>query len=151
MLAAVAYGADGGEFSRRELHSAGNDLRIHVEPQAASAKSGEVLYVPVTIADGRGIVESNADRKLTVTVEGGELSGFGSANPCHEEQYRTGTFNTYYGRAWLLFGQENIPASQPQTEMKRKLPISAYNAEIVKFGDMIRRIYHESGRKKYWI
>lgn len=51
------------------------------------------------IAGENGVVESNADRKLTVTVEGGELLAFGSANPCTEEQYHTGSFTTYYGRA----------------------------------------------------
>ena len=51
------------------------------------------------IVGENGVVESNADQKLTVTVEGGELLGFGSANPCHEEQYHTGVFTTYYGRA----------------------------------------------------
>ena len=38
-------------------------------------------------------------RRLTVTVEGGELLAFGSANPCTEEQYDAGSFTTYYGRA----------------------------------------------------
>ena len=28
-----------------------------------------------------------------------ELLAFGSANPCTEEQYHTGSFTTYYGRA----------------------------------------------------
>ena len=32
-------------------------------------------------------------------MEGGELLAFGSANPCTKEQYHTGTFTTYYGRA----------------------------------------------------
>ena len=63
------------------------------------AKPGEIVYVPVKIEGVNGIVESNADRKLKVTVEGGELLAFGSANPCHEEQYHTGSFTTYYGRA----------------------------------------------------
>ena len=49
-----------------------------------------------------GVVEANADKKLTVTVEGGELLGFGSANPCTEEQYHTGSFTTYYGRALAI-------------------------------------------------
>ena len=53
----------------------------------------------MNIEGDNGIVESNADRKLTVTVEGGELLAFGSANPCTEEQYHTGSFTTYYGSA----------------------------------------------------
>ena len=45
------------------------------------------------------VLESNADRILTVSVSGGELLAFGSANPCVEERYDAGKFATYQGRA----------------------------------------------------
>jgi len=35
-------------------------------------------------------------------VENGELLAFGSANPCTEEQYHTGSFTTYYGRSLAI-------------------------------------------------
>ena len=49
-------------------------------------------------------------------IEGGELLAFGSANPCTEEQYHTGTFTTYYGRALAVVragetGQMTVSAS----------------------------------------
>ena len=47
-------------------------------------------------------MESNEDRRLTVTVSGGELLAFGSANPCTEEAYHTGSFTTYYGRSMAV-------------------------------------------------
>ena len=37
-----------------------------------------------------------------MSVEGGELLGFGSANPCTEESYQTGSFTTYYGKAMAV-------------------------------------------------
>lgn len=98
-LTAVAYDAGGREIGRSELQSAGNTVQISVRPEKTTAHPGEIVYVPVTIEGDNGIVESNADRKLTVTVEGGELLAFGSANPCTEEEYHTGTFTTYYGYA----------------------------------------------------
>lgn len=98
-VTAVAYDASGRETGRRELISAAAPLKIAVRPEKADVRPGEIVYVPVNIEDANGIVESNADRKLTVTVEGGELLAFGSANPCTEEQYHTGSFTTYYGRA----------------------------------------------------
>lgn len=97
-LTAVAYGHDGRELARNELTSAGK-AGISVKPEKTEVKPGEVVYVPVTLEDENGVVESNADRKLTVTVEGGELLAFGSANPCTTEEYHTGSFTTYYGRA----------------------------------------------------
>ena len=96
---AVAYDASGRETGRSELRSADAPLKIAVRPEKAEVKPGEIVYVPVNIEGANGIVESNADRKLTITVEGGELLAFGSANPCTEEQYHSGSFTTYYGRA----------------------------------------------------
>ena len=98
-LTAVAYRSDGRERARRELVSAIGKTVIVVKPEVTTAKTGEVVYIPVELVGENGIVESNADRKLTVSVQGGELLGFGSANPCHKEQYHTGSFTTYYGRA----------------------------------------------------
>ena len=98
-LTAVAYDASGKEISRSELVSASGKAAISVKPEVTAAKAGQIVYVPVQIVGENGVVESNADRKLTVTVEGGELLAFGSANPCTEEQYHVGRFTTYYGRA----------------------------------------------------
>ena len=101
-ITAVAYDASGREVGRSELISADAPLHIAVKPEKTEVKPGELVYVPVTIEGANDIVESNADRKLTVTVEGGELLAFGSANPCTEEEYHTGSFTTYYGRALAI-------------------------------------------------
>ena len=101
-LTAVTYDASGREISRSELVSATGKAGVAVKPEVATAKAGEVVYVPVEIVGENGVVESNADRKLTVTVQGGELLAFGSANPCTEEQYHTGSFTSYYGRALVI-------------------------------------------------
>ena len=52
--------------------------------------------------DVKGMIESNADRKLSVAVEGGELLGFGSANPRTEERFDSGSYTTCYGRAMAV-------------------------------------------------
>ena len=39
---------------------------------------------------------------MKVEVEGGELLGFGSANPCTKESYLEGQFTTYYGRSQAI-------------------------------------------------
>ncbi len=101
-VTAVAYDASGRETGRSELVSASGPFGIAVRPEKTEAKTGEIVYVPVNVEGANGIVESNADRKITVTVEGGELLAFGSANPCTEEQYHTGSFTTYYGRALAI-------------------------------------------------
>ena len=53
----------------------------------------------IAIVGENGIVESNADKALAVTIENGELLGFGSAKPNPTERFDSGTYTTYYGRA----------------------------------------------------
>ena len=101
-VTAVAYDAAGREMGRSEIVSADSQLTIAVRPEKETIKPGEIVYVPVNIEGSNGIVESNADRNLIVTVEGGELLAFGSANPCTEEQYHTGSFTTFYGRSLAI-------------------------------------------------
>jgi len=97
-LTAVAYDRQGKETGSVQLSSAG-PTGIVLRPEVTSAKPGDVIYVDVLLADSNGVVESNADTMLTVTVDGGELLAFGSANPRTEEHYNAGIFTTYYGRA----------------------------------------------------
>ena len=95
-LTAVAYGADGRELGRSSLSSATGNPHIRLTPE----KSGsDIVYIPVEIVGENGVVESNADRRLSVTVTGGELLAFGSANPRTEERFDAGSYTTYYGRA----------------------------------------------------
>ncbi len=98
-VTAVAYDEAGNEAGRGELHSAEGKLKVTLRPETDKVKPGDIVYIPVTVEGENGVVESNADRKITLKVEGGELLAFGSANPCTKEQYHTGTFTTYFGRA----------------------------------------------------
>lgn len=108
-LTAVAYDGSGKELSRRELVSASGKLTIAVKPEVQTAKTGDIIYVPVSIVGENGVVESNADRTLAVTVKGGKLIAFGSANPCTEEQYHVGRFTTYHGHALAVVRvRENV-------------------------------------------
>ncbi|MBQ6362433.1 MAG: DUF4982 domain-containing protein [Lachnospiraceae bacterium] len=129
-LAAASYDAAGKETGRSELTSAAGSYAPVVRPEKSSAAPGEILYVPVNIEGTDGIVESNADRKLTVTVEGGELLAFGSANPCTEEQYHTGSFTTFYGRALAIVragdaGQVVVKATDGEHTASAVIPVTA--------------------------
>jgi len=56
----------------------------------------------VDIKGENGVVEANADRDVTVTVENGELIAFGSGIQSTTKRYHTGTFPTDYGRAMAV-------------------------------------------------
>ena len=98
-LEAVAYDRAGKEIGRNQLCSAAGNRKIVLQPEETSVKAGEIIYVNVNICGENGIVESNADEKIRLQTEGGELLGFGSANPRTEERFDAGEYTTYYGRA----------------------------------------------------
>ena len=98
-IEAVAYDAGGRELPRSVLESATGKISICAEPEKTAAAAGEVVYIPVTLKGENGVIEHNADRKLTITVEGGLLLAFGSANPRTEENFDEDTYTTYYGKA----------------------------------------------------
>jgi beta-galactosidase len=98
-IKAVAYDQDGRALSESELVSATGQTSIALKPETTAIQAGELVYVNIELVGENGVVESNDDRKLTVTVEGGKLLGFGSANPCIEERFDSGSYTTFYGRA----------------------------------------------------
>ena len=98
-LKAIAYDAAGRRQGERILVSAVGTLQIQAVADKKTVKPGEVIYLDISLTDADGIVEANADTTLTAEVKGGELLGFGSANPRTEEQFASGKYTTYYGLA----------------------------------------------------
>lgn len=105
-LTAVAYDAGGQELSRNELKSAIGSIRLVAEPEETAVKAGDIVYIPISLVGQNGVLERNADCKLTAAVENGELLAFGSANPRTEERYDSGNFTTYYGCAMAIVRAE---------------------------------------------
>lgn len=98
-ITAKAYDSSGRMLGSRTLKSATGNSRLWVKAQDQAIKVDEITYVEAAITGENGIVESNDDHTLTVSVENGELLGFGSANPCTTQRFGSGTYTTYYGRA----------------------------------------------------
>lgn len=101
-LKAIAYNAAGQAEGTRTLLSAKGKLRILAVPDKKGTKTGELIYLDVKLIGENGVTESNADTKLTVSVKGAELLGFGSANPRTEERFHKGEYSTYYGLAQAI-------------------------------------------------
>ena len=98
-LRAVAYSKDGSQLSGSELISATGKTGIALRAEETAIRVGELVYVNINLVGENGVIESNDDHKLTVTVDGGKFLGFGSANPCTEERFDSGSYTSYYGRA----------------------------------------------------
>ena len=97
-LKAVSIDANGKEYEQT-LTSATGNVSISIEPEKSSYKAGELAFVNINLVGENGIVESKADRKLKVTVEGGELLGFGSQQLITEDCFTSGEYSTYYGQS----------------------------------------------------
>ena len=103
-LRAVSYRADGTKLGESCLVSAVGETSVRVTMEQRKEKKkavepGAIVYYAIDLIGENDVTESNADRKLTVQVEGGELLAFGSACPRTEESYQSGSFTTYYGKA----------------------------------------------------
>jgi len=96
-LKAVAYEKDGTQ-TESILRSADEKIRIAITPESRP-EAGKLLYVGISLCGENGETESYADETLIVSVKGGRLLAFGSANPKTEEEFHTGTYTTYRGRA----------------------------------------------------
>ena len=98
-LTAIACTSNGTELSRAELSTAQGPLELFLTREGSDAlKPGDIAFIDVVLGRG-GVPEGNADRPVTVTVEGGELLAFGSAAQKSELSYLGGTYPTRNGRA----------------------------------------------------
>lgn len=111
-LEAVSFDSQGRETGRSKLESAQGALSIRLRQEEGEIKEGSLVFVDVDLVGENGVVESNADAALSVTVEGGTLIGFGSARARTPERFVTGTYCTYYGRALaaVLIGKTGTAA-----------------------------------------
>lgn len=98
-LRAIALDATGEKCGESQLVSAKGKCRLQASAEHSAAALGDVVYVDVSVVGENGIVESNADREVSVSVTGGVLLGFGSANPRTEQRFDAGVYSTYYGKA----------------------------------------------------
>lgn len=98
-IKAIAYDEQDNVLSDSVLKSATGIIRIQLTPEDTHVRQGELVYVNVALVGENGVVESNDDRMLEVSVEHGTLLGFGSANPKTEDRFDSGKYTSYYGRA----------------------------------------------------
>lgn len=89
---------------KAELPGRGGRQNLPKNPAPGScvlaADGHSLAYVCVEIVDREGNLVPDADIPLEAKAEGaGQLLGFGSANPVTRENYTTGTFTTWHGRA----------------------------------------------------
>lgn len=101
-LKAVAYNADSSVHSESKLMSADEFTQIRIIPEEDTVGNDDIIYIDISLTGKNGQIECNRDTKLKISVEGGELLAFGSANPKTEEDFLNGEYATYYGRSQAI-------------------------------------------------
>ncbi len=105
-IKAVALNASGVKINESTLVSAESKLQIALREEDFSLTPGDLLFVHVDITDENGIIESNADTEIDVSVNGGDLLAFGSAVQSTEDRFTKGHYRTRDGRALAIIRKE---------------------------------------------
>lgn len=99
-LTAVAY-VNGVETGRILLKTAGQgvELKLESDREQLQASGSDLAYIMISLTDENGILQNEADRKVSITVEGaGTLQGFGSADPKSLENFYDHERTTFDGK-----------------------------------------------------
>jgi hypothetical protein len=98
---AVVYD-NGKEIGRTELITASGEEKIVLTCEETAADS-ELIYIQATLSDIAGNIDTDHDKKIKLTVEGGaEAIGFGSGNPKPSYNFNEGVTETFNGRAQII-------------------------------------------------
>lgn len=110
-LRAVAF-RDGRPAAEDTLTTTGSVHAIMLEPDRRELRADgmDLCYVGITLADKDGRRVYGEDRELSAFLNGpGTLAGFGSNNPCTQENFGTGRRVTWNGRAMLVLRAGHEP------------------------------------------
>lgn len=89
-----------GETRTFALETAGETLMLRVDCDKQQLTAGDIAYLDISLTDAAGNLNTSADRKVTVSVEGaGVLQALASADPRSEENFFDSERTTFYGRA----------------------------------------------------
>ncbi|MCF0142029.1 MAG: DUF4982 domain-containing protein [Parasporobacterium sp.] len=109
VIKAVSYD-DGKESGAYELRTAGEaSLKITEEPRETAEGAAGLYFYSIELTDEDGILNTSADREITITVTDGNLLGFGSADPRTAYNYNVTTTKTYKGRAQAVVISDGGP------------------------------------------
>lgn len=102
-ITAVAY-KQNVECARYTLRTTGKAAAIDViaEQPEFCADNRDLCYFDISVTDSDGALVSNAQNALKCVVQGGELLGIYSGNPCNEDEYTSNGCHAFKGRALAI-------------------------------------------------
>lgn len=115
-ITAVNLDAGGNELSRNSLKTAKDETVLSVIPEKPVVKKGEICFVKLRYTDSDGLVKPLERKKITVSVEGGELLALGNACPYNSLGYTGNRTDTYYGEAMAIVRMQKDIATVAATD-----------------------------------
>lgn len=102
-ITAVAY-KEGREYARGSLHTTNQASEINIIPEQEKliADNRDLCYFDISVTDKEGRVVCEAENELKCNVQGGELLGIFSGNPCNEDKFTSNTCHAFKGRALAI-------------------------------------------------
>lgn len=127
--------AEGMVISQAQLVSSGSPaaIKLITEPVRYPLCSDEdrLLYVQIQIVDAMNRPVPNAQVLLHASVDGAmPLAGFGSANPVTCENYTSGTFTSYQGKALAILRTNGTKGNVEMRVWSEGLQDTAIKLEI---------------------
>lgn len=102
-ITAVAY-KQNVECSRYTLCTTGEASAIAVVPERYEflADNRDLCYFEISVTDSCGRLVQDSESELKCIVQGGELLGIYSGNPCNEDEYTSNSCHAFKGRALAI-------------------------------------------------
>ncbi|HEY8423221.1 MAG TPA: glycoside hydrolase family 2 TIM barrel-domain containing protein [Clostridia bacterium] len=98
-LTAVGLDKTGKELYRASLKTGDDQTVLRLEPELVEITQSDLAYIRVKFTDGSGMLKPYIHTSVKLTVQNGELLGFGNGCPFNERGYLTDTADTYFGEA----------------------------------------------------
>jgi len=131
-LKIVAY-RDGKAVAEDRVETTGPVAKISLTADRTrlDADGMDIAYVECRLEDAEGRLVDWDDRELSASVCGaGTMLGFGSNNPCTEENYGTGRRITWNGRAMLILRAAQSAGALTATVMAPGLPAASVTVDV---------------------
>ena len=104
VLEAVGY-CDGKQVSSDKIITSGKPSTIILKPEkeALLADGHDLVFIQIDIVDDEGRLVTDAQIEIKATLSGqGDLTGFGTGNPCTADNYTVPETTTYNGHAMAV-------------------------------------------------
>lgn len=98
-IRAAAYDSSKKKTAEITMRTAGTETILTAEPEDNTICQQDLCYVRLKYTDREGTVKPLVRGEIELSVENGELLGFGSACPYYPEGYLKNIADTYYGEA----------------------------------------------------